>query len=168
MFLCFYVSLLHTKNLSILNLDSFPMVGLYPLKEAYKVVKPKNENEEPFVTEDETKTSIVNIFTSVGLMVLAIVLGGVLYWSYRKERTLMIVVLSVMVCIYAAVVLILVVVQRKKLDNGYFIALAGSSIFMVVMLILIIITFSIVASRRMSKSYLGTETQDYLSKTTEL
>lgn len=147
------------------------MVGLYPLADAYKVAKKqldKDKEEEHFVTEDETKKSVANIFISVGLMILALLIGGLLFWAYRKERALMIVILCVLIFIYSLVIMTLGIVQRNKLDKGYFLSIVGSSIFITVMMLILIIMFSIIASRRLNKSYLGTETQDYLSRTTEL
>lgn len=147
------------------------MVGLYPLADAYKVAKKqldKDREEEHFVTEDETKKSVANIFISVGLMILALLIGGLLFWAYRKERALMIVILCALIFIYSLVIMTLGIVQRNKLDKGYFLSIVGSSIFVTVMMLILIIMFSIIASRRLNKSYLGTETQDYLSRTTEL
>ena len=147
------------------------MVGLYPLADAYKVAKTqieKDKEEEPFVSEEETKKSVANIFISVGLMILALLIGGLLFWAYRKERALMIVILCAFIFIYSIVMMTLGIVQRNKLDKGYFLSIVGSSIFVSVMMIILIIMFSIITSRRLNKSYLGTETQDYLSRTTEL
>lgn len=144
------------------------MVDLYPLNEAYKVVQKPKQEEEHFVSEEDTKQSVANIFLSVGLMIVALFIGGLLFWAYRKERSLMIVVLSIFVFIYAILMMTLGIIQRKNMDKGYFLSIVGSSIFMSVMMLILIIVFSIVASRRMSKSYLGSQTQDYLSRTTEL
>ena len=143
------------------------MVDLYPLSEAYKVVQKPKQEEEPFVSEEDTKKSVASIFMSVGLMILALFLGGLMFWAYRKERSLMIVVLSVFVFIYS-IIMTLGIIQRGKLDKAYFLTIVGSSIFISVMMVILIIVFSIVASRRLSKSYLGPQTQDYLSRTTDL
>lgn len=146
------------------------MVEMYPLKDAFAVAKRMEDKDkkETFVTEEETKTGVANIFVSVGLMVFAILLGGILFWAYRKERALMIVFLSAFMFIFSVLIMSLSIAQRSKLDSKYFMFMTGSSIFMSVMMIIIIIIFSIITSRRLNKSYLGPQTQDYLSRTTEL
>lgn len=124
------------------------MVGTYPIAEAYK--KEERETFADATDAEKTNTSVVRIFISVGLMALAIVLGFIFLWAYRTEKTLMIVVLSVVVFIYALLVMVFALVQREKLDFIYFQLIMGSSAFMVIMMILVIIIFSILASRRMN------------------
>lgn len=142
------------------------MVGVYPISEAYRKEDDKRETfaDSSSDGKDTTKT-IQRIFLSVGLMVLAIVIGFIFLWAYRKERTLMIVVLSVVVFIYSLLVLVFSLVQRDKLDYIYFTMLMGGSAFMTIMTVLLIIVFSIIASQRMgSQDTLGSQTRDYLSR----
>ena len=141
------------------------MVGVYPISEAYR----KEENRETFADDSadskSTANTIKRIFISIALMVLAIVIGFIFLWAYRKERTLMVVVLSVVVFIYALLVLVFTLVQRDKLDYIYFTLLIGSSAFMTVMMILLIVVFSVISSQRMgSQDYLGSQTRDYMSR----
>jgi hypothetical protein len=143
------------------------MVGFYPISEAYKRLQNGGlspNSLEGFADESQTKQSIIRIFVSVSLMVLAILIGFVFLWAYRRERTLMIVVLSAVIFIYAILVLVFTLVQREKLDNIYFLLLTGSSAFMTTMAVLLIIIFSIIASRRMGDSYMGDQARDYLSR----
>jgi vacuolar-type H+-ATPase subunit I/STV1 len=144
------------------------MVGFYPISEAYKRIQNGGlsvDSMETFAAnEEDAKKSIIRIFVSVSLMVLAILIGFVFLWSYRRERTLMIVVLSAVIFIYAILVLVFTLVQREKLDNIYFLLLTGSSAFMTTMAVLLIIVFSIIASRRMNDGYMGDQARDYLSR----
>lgn len=147
------------------------MVGMYPLKEAYQVSKKEEKekvNEEGFISDSDSKQNVSSIFASIGLMVFAILIAILFFWAYRKERSLFIVALSVVILIYTIMMTILIVLQRKNIENVYFTMGIGATSFIGVMSILLIITFSIVASRRLNKSYLGTETQDYLSRTAEV
>lgn len=145
------------------------MVGLYPIKEAYKRLKPVNkQEEETFVSDEETKKSISNIFISISMMFFALILGSIFFWAYRKERSLMIVALAIVTFLYALMIVILTLLQRKTIENNYFLVYMGSSMFMIIVMIILVIIFSFVASRRLNKEYLGKETQDYLSRSTEL
>lgn len=138
------------------------MVVAYPIAEAYR-----KETRETFADEEDkeakTRTSIIRIFISVGLMALAIVLGFIFLWAYRKEKTLMVVVLSVVVFIYSLLIMVFVLVQRGNLDYVYFNLFMGSSAFMVIMMILLIVIFSIIASRRLNAGS-GDSRGDYYSR----
>jgi vacuolar-type H+-ATPase subunit I/STV1 len=138
------------------------MVGAYPIAEAYRKETRETFADDTADKEAKTRTSIIRIFISVGLMALAIVLGFIFLWAYRKEKTLMVVVLSVVVFIYSLLIMVFVLVQRANLDYVYFNLFMGSSAFMVIMMILLIIIFSIIASRRLNTERSGTS-GDYYS-----
>jgi membrane-associated HD superfamily phosphohydrolase len=121
------------------------------------LLKPKSEEEavgvyrpmESFVTETDTKTVVNNVFASVGLMLLAAVVMWLFYWSYSREKTLYMAIMSGLLFLYTLSILAVTVVYRAKYTKPVFSYLMGSSVFVAFMTLISIVFFSIRAAERM-------------------
>lgn len=106
-------------------------------------------DKEFFVSTSETNTLITNVFTGLALAVLGMVLTFIFFWSYNKDKTLFIVVLSILLFLYALMQMIYFIVKKETLENFEFSVMVGASIFVEILAVILIIVFSIVASRRL-------------------
>lgn len=112
----------------------------------------KKQVLETFVTESQTQTIVGAIFTSIGLMILASFLAFLFYWSYQKDKMLMMAIFCGIVFFFAIKMLILIAIIRNKLNAIVFRVYMGSTVFMCVMSLLAIIFFAVKASQRIRGS----------------
>jgi hypothetical protein len=109
-------------------------------------------NTEDFVTTTESNALVINVFTGIGLAALGMLITFIFFWSYNKDKTLFIVVLSVLFFLYALMQMVYFIVKRGSLGNMEFSVMLGASIFVEIMAVILLIIFSIVASRRLRGS----------------
>jgi len=109
-------------------------------------------NKESFVTTGDTNALVINVFTGLGLAALGMIFTFLFFWSYNKDKTLFIVVLSVILFFYALMQMIYFIVKKDSLGNVEFSVMLGASIFVEIMAVILLIIFSIVASRRLRGS----------------
>jgi len=109
-------------------------------------------NTEDFVTTTESNALVINVFTGIGLAALGMLITFIFFWSYNKDKTLFIVVLSVLFFLYALMQMVYFIVKRGSLGNTEFSVMLGASIFVEIMAVILLIIFSIVASRRLRGS----------------
>lgn len=138
------------------------------------LVKPKKEEEhfelmppkriETFVSEDDTKRVVSQVFIAVGLMIAAMFLAFLLSWAYNKEKTLFITIYAVITLLFSAIVIALVAVIREKIDNmKIFYTLVGATAFMSIFNVIMIIVFAILAAKRLRRNFVPNGVQDYLN-----
>lgn len=109
-------------------------------------------DKEAFVSNTETNTLLINLFTGLGLAALGTVLTFVLFWSYNKDKTLFIVILSILLFLYALMQMIYFIVKKDSLEKVEFSIMLGASIFVEILAVILVIIFSIIASRRLRGS----------------
>jgi len=73
--------------------------------------------QEGFVTEEDSKSIVSNVFMSVGLMIGAMIIAAIFYWSYHKNVALFICILSALVFLYTIKVIIVVVLARDQFKS---------------------------------------------------
>lgn len=125
-----------------------PLLKPKPEEDATGVYRPM----EPFVTETDTKNVVNNVFTAVGLMILAAFIMWIFYWTYSREKTLYMAIMSALMFIYALMVLSVTVVYRAKYTRPVFTFMMGVSVFVAFMTLISVIFFSVRASERMRGS----------------
>jgi uncharacterized membrane protein len=109
-------------------------------------------DKESFVTGSETNALVINVFTGLGLAALGMIFTFLFFWSYNKDKTVFIVVLSVILFLYALMQMIYFIVKKESLGNVEFSIMLGASIFVEIMAVILLIIFSIIASRRLRGS----------------
>jgi len=110
-----------------------------------------DEKRESFVTGNEG-TIIKNVFIGIAMAILGTVFALTLFWSYNKEKTLFIVLLSVILFFYALMQMVYVLVKKDSLNDTEFRWIIGAAVFMEILALILIITFSIIASSRLRRS----------------
>lgn len=102
---------------------------------------------ESFVTEEDSKSIVSNVFMSVGLMIGAMIIAAIFYWSYHKNVALFICILSALVFLYTIKVIIVVVLARDQFKSkNTFMILMGGTVFMCLLTLILTIMFGIKAS----------------------
>lgn len=98
---------------------------------------------ETFVSEKDTKSIINSTFISISLIILGMVIGGLLYWSYIMTDKLYITLLSAILFGYTLMMVIFIAMIRAKLTENEFKIYMSASIFMAVLTLVIFIVFLI-------------------------
>lgn len=130
-----------------------------------KEIVPKPRTIESFVSEEDTKKIMSQVFIGVGLMIGAMFLAFLFTWAYDKEKTLFVAVYAAIMLLFGALVIGLVAVIRSQIQNEkIFYVLVGSSAFVGVLNIVFIIVFSVLASKRLRRgSYVPPAVSDYIN-----
>ncbi len=131
------------------------------------VVEPFNVHKsvETFVSEEDTKRIVSQVFIAVGLMIAAMFLAFLLSWAYNKEKTLFITVYAMISLLFSALVISLVAVLRDKIDNmKIFYTLVGSTAFMSLFNVVMIIVFAVIASKRLRRNFVPNGVQEYINQ----
>lgn len=105
------------------------------------------EKREEFVNETDTRSVVANVFISVALMLLAMVITLTYIWAYRKDVSLFIAIFALVVFLFTVEMVIFVTMVRSNVSRLMFMTFMGSVVFMAFMAIVLIIFFSIQASR---------------------
>lgn len=98
---------------------------------------------ETFVSEKDTKSIINSTFISISLIILGMVIGGLLYWSYVKTDKLYITLLSAILFGYTLMMVIFIAMIRAKLTENEFKIYMSASIFMAILTLAVFIIFLI-------------------------
>jgi hypothetical protein len=98
---------------------------------------------ETFVSEKDTKSIISSTFINISLIILGMVLGGLLYWSYIKTDKLYITLLSGILFGYTLMMIIFIAMIRAKLTENEFKIYMSASIFMAILTLAIFVIFLI-------------------------
>lgn len=126
---------------------------------------PKPKRVEHFVSEDDTKRIMSQVFMATGLMIAAMFLAFLLSWAYNKEKTLFIAMYAVISLLFSALVITLVSILRDKIeDMKIFYTLVGSTAFMSLFNIVMIIVFAVIASKRLRRSFVPNGVQEYINQ----
>lgn len=127
-------------------------------------ILPRPKRIEAFVSEDDTKRVMRSVFTAVGLMIGAMFIAFLFIWSYNKEKTLFIAIYSAFMFIFSVLIIAVISIIRKKIDDVVvFYILVGSSAFFAILNLVLILTFTIVASKRLRRSYVPSGVQEYIN-----
>lgn len=141
------------------------------MKEWVPLVQNKNPDTglstyETFVSEKNSQSIIASVFVSIGVMIFASIVAILFYWSYQKDVSLFIALISGLVFIYSIQMVIIVAVLRSKMKPGIFKFYMGTIIFMAFLSLFMIIIFSIKANKSSSPnlgSYVPREVTTYNS-----
>lgn len=122
-------------------------------------------SKEHFVSEEESKSIVVNILIGVSLMVAAMLLTWLFIWAYEKEKALFITILGVVMFLYSVKMVIFIALKKKDMGDVAFKVFMGSSVTMAIMNVMLIIFFSIRAASRLRSrsSYVPGAVQDYIA-----
>jgi uncharacterized membrane protein len=131
----------------------------------------EDDNREGFA-DANTQTIVGNVFIGISIMILAMCLTWLFYWSYMRERTLFIAILSGVMMLFAIEMLILVVMLRSQVSQLLFTFYMGSTAFATFMCLILVIFFSFKASQRLrgsngftgNNSYVPQNVQDYINQ----
>lgn len=124
------------------------------------VIKPKDIQIEPFVTDAETKLLLNRIFIGIGLMIGASLISVMLYWSYQKSRSIFIVVMNIILLAYAIEMIILTHSIRDKLDVNMYYTFMGSAVAVGFIALFMIMIF-LIKFFRDKPSYVPSSIQSY-------
>lgn len=120
------------------------------------------ETRETFVSTADTNKIMISVGVSIGLMVAAGLVTWLFYWTFNKESSLFIAILSGLMFAYAVNMTAYIAVIRAKLSAVAFRYYIGLSMTAAIINLGITIVFGIRAYRRMSKSaYLPSASRDY-------
>lgn len=127
----------------------------------------ESQRIEPFVsesfTDSQTTVSIVtNIFIVLASMMIAAFIGVLFYWSYNRESTLFIAILSGVTLCYGIMNLIYFAVESSKVGAVALRIYLGSSMF-VVMLNLMLVGFFVLRAMKKMSSGSNSSTSGYPS-----
>lgn len=104
--------------------------------------------KESFVTEDDSKAIVANVFISVGLMIAAMIITGIFYWSFNKNPLLFISILCAIMFFYTIKVIIIAALMREQFKSKMmFMILMGGTVFMSLLSLILTIMFGIKASQ---------------------
>lgn len=133
------------------------------VEEEFTLLKPKRV--ETFVSEEETRRIVTQVFIAVALMIAAMFLAFVLSWAYNKEKTLFFAMYATITLLFSVLVIALVSVIRDKIENAkVFYTLIGSTAFMSIFNIVLIIVFGVIASKRLRRNFVPNGVQEYINQ----
>lgn len=129
------------------------------------LVSPKPEG---FVSEEESRSIVGNVFITVSLMIFAGIIALLLFWTYAREVSLFISILNAIIFLYSIKMLILVAATRSKLRDFVFKLYMGSTVFVSLLSLALMIVFAVKASRAMASSppYVSPQVSNYISSNT--
>ena len=120
------------------------------------LLKPKkaedDEKKEAFVSDNDSRNIVSNIFISIGLMVGAALVMALFYWAYQKERNLFVTIFAAFMFAYALYVTIFVTILRGKFSSVAFRLILGSSAFVAFMTLMTLIFFAVKTSQKLRGS----------------
>lgn len=103
---------------------------------------------EPFVTEEDSKTIVSNVFISVGLMIAAMIVTGIFYWSFNKNPMLFICILCALIFFYTVKVITITALMREQFKSKrMFMVLMGGTVFVCLLTLILAIMFGIKANQ---------------------
>ena len=104
------------------------------------------ETEEPtkienFITTTQATSIVTSVFIVMAGMLVASILAITFYWSYYRDVSLFICIISGITFLYAVANVIYIGVQQSKYDPLSFQVFMGSGIFMSITYLLLVIYF---------------------------
>jgi len=158
------------NSLSSLPLQlSNAMEALLPRMEIPQMEMPQVPSTEPFVSEEDSKTIVSNVFISVGLMIGAMIITGIFYWAFNKNVLLFITIMSALVFLYTIKVLIITAMMRSNYKSQrMFMTMMGGTVFMCLLSLILTIMFAIKSSSASrssaTPSYIPSNVNDYINQ----
>ena len=110
---------------------------------------------ESFITTNQAASIVTSVFTLMAGMLIASILAITFYWSYYKDVSLFICIISGITFLYAAANVIYVGVEQSKFNTLTFQMFMGSGIFMCITYLILAIYFGTKSSSRSSSSLGG-------------
>jgi hypothetical protein len=125
-----------------------------------------DDEVEQFVPDKDTGSIVTNIFISLGLMIVAMLITWLFIWSYEKDRSLFITIFAVVAFLYAAEIAVFIAINTDKLDTITFRIMTSSTVFFGFTFLLIAIIFMIKAIQHLrskSQGYVSNTVRDYIN-----
>lgn len=103
----------------------------------------KTHFEEPFVTEEKSRSIVGSVFVAVGVMIFASIVAILFYWSFQRDVSLFITILCGLVFLYSVMVVALVATMRTKMNEIIFKFYMGSTTFVAFLTLGLTILFGV-------------------------
>ena len=118
-------------------------------KSRYGSVSGNSDIIEGFVDKRETTTIVTTVLIVCASMICSGLLAILFYWSYQKEPTLFICIISAITFVYALINIIYISVKSKDFDSISFRIYIGTGMSVAILNIVFIIYFAIKATARL-------------------
>ncbi|NDB85461.1 MAG: hypothetical protein EB127_22580 [Alphaproteobacteria bacterium] len=118
-------------------------------KSHYGSVSGNSDIVEGFVDKGQTTSIVTTVLVVCASMICSGLLAVLFYWSYQKEPTLFICIISAITFVYALMNIIYVSVKSKDFDSISFRIYIGTGMSVAIMNIVFIIYFAVKAADRL-------------------
>jgi uncharacterized membrane protein len=98
--------------------------------------------------EGRTKETVANVFTGVGLMILAIGVALAFMWSYNRDKALFIATFATVMFVFSVNMVTYIAIIRESMSDHAFYYYLGLCTFMAFATMIIAIMFFVTFSRR--------------------
>jgi uncharacterized membrane protein (DUF373 family) len=118
-------------------------------KSRYGNVSGSSDIIEGFVDKGQTTAIVTTVLVACASMICSALLAVLFYWSYQKEPSLFISIISAITFVYALINIIYVSVKSKDYDSISFRIYIGTGMSIAIMNIVFIIYFAVKAASRL-------------------